>query len=145
MYPQLAGNDSISIPAVPQIFAGSAEIVTNRAQGGTNVTLDALSVIALVGDKIVQYNPAGSDGSEVAAGILCGKLQLAHKIQRRCQHKARRRRVDVLSGRHEPARRLRDKPSDLALATHGLARNRLDGRRRNAPLRRIRSSHKTLP
>ena len=74
MYPQLAGNDSISIPAVPQIFAGSAEIVTNRAQGGTNVKLDALSVIALVGDKIVQYNPAGSDGSEVAAGILAAPL-----------------------------------------------------------------------
>ena len=67
----------------------------------------------------------------------------ARQHQRRCQHKARRRRVDVLSGRHEPARRLRDKPSDLALATHGLARNRLDGRRRNAPLRRIRSSHRT--
>ncbi len=38
-----------------------------------------------------------------------------------------------------------DKPSDLALATHGLARNRLDGRRRNASLRRIRNSHKNLP
>ena len=74
MYPQLAGNDSISIPAVPQIFAGSAEVTTNRAQGGTNVKLAVLTVIALVGDKIVQYNPAGSDGSEVAAGILAAPL-----------------------------------------------------------------------
>lgn len=74
MYPQLAGNESISIPAVPQIFAGSAEVTTNRAQGGTNVKLAALTVIALVGDKIVQYNPAGSDGSEVAAGILATPL-----------------------------------------------------------------------
>ena len=74
MYPQLAGNDSTVIAAPAQIFAGSAEIVTNRAQGGTNVKLDALSVIALVGDKIVQYNPAGSDGSEVAAGILAAPL-----------------------------------------------------------------------
>ena len=74
MYPQLAGNDSTVIAAPAQIFAGSAEVTTNRAQGGTNVKLAALTVIALVGDKIVQYNPAGSDGSEVAAGILAAPL-----------------------------------------------------------------------
>ena len=74
MYPQLAGNDSTVIAAPAQIFAGSAEVTTNRAQGGTNVKLAALTVIALVGDKIVQYNPVGSDGSEVAAGILAAPL-----------------------------------------------------------------------
>lgn len=69
-----AGNDSMSFPQAIQLFAGEAPITTNRAAGGTAVTLAQYTVIAIVADKIVAYNPAGSDGSEVAAGILCTAL-----------------------------------------------------------------------
>lgn len=69
-----AGNDAMSFPQAIQLFAGEAPVTTNRAEGGTNVTLAAYTVIAIVGDKIVAYAPAASDGSEVAAGILCTPL-----------------------------------------------------------------------
>jgi hypothetical protein len=69
-----AGNDSTTLAPAIQLFAGEAPITTNRAEGGTNVNLAQYTVIAIVGDKIVQYNPAGSDGSEKAAGILATPL-----------------------------------------------------------------------
>lgn len=73
-YPQLASDDSVALAAPTQIFAGEAPVTTNRAEGGTNVTLAERTVIAIVADKIVAYNPAGVDGSEVAAGILAAPL-----------------------------------------------------------------------
>lgn len=69
-----AGNDSTTFPQPVKLFAGEAPITTNRAEGGTNVNLAIYTVIAIVGDKIVQYNPAGSDGSQFAAGILATPL-----------------------------------------------------------------------
>lgn len=69
-----AGNDSMSFPQPVNLFAGSAPITTNRAQGGVNVNLPAYRVIALVNDLIVAHNPAASDGSQIAAGILVTPL-----------------------------------------------------------------------
>lgn len=69
-----AGNDALTFPQPVQLFAGEAPVTTNRAQGGTNVKLAAYTVIALVADKIVAYDPAGADGSEKAAGILTTPL-----------------------------------------------------------------------
>ena len=69
-----AGNDAMTFPKPVQLFAGEAPVTTNRAEGGTSVKLAAYTVIAIVGDKIVAHNPAATDGSEVAAGILCTPL-----------------------------------------------------------------------
>lgn len=66
-----AGNDASTPPSTIQLFAGSAPVITNRAQGGTNINLAQYQIIAIVADKIVAYDEAGVDGSEVAAGILC--------------------------------------------------------------------------
>lgn len=74
MYPQLATNDSTTLAAPAQLFAGEAPITTNRAEGGTEVNLAQYTVIAIVDSKIVAYNPAGVDGSQVAAGILADAL-----------------------------------------------------------------------
>lgn len=63
-----AGSSTLELAPVTNLFAGSAPITTNRAQ--VSVALDQYEVIAIVGDAIVAWNPAGVDGSEVAAGIL---------------------------------------------------------------------------
>lgn len=72
--PKLAGSDTMDIAAPVQLFAGEAPIVTNRAQGGANVNLPQWTVIALVNDLIVRYNPLGADGSQNAKGILVTDL-----------------------------------------------------------------------
>lgn len=69
-YPTLAGDDSTSLAAPVTLFAGEAPITTNRAEVGTALDLAQYTVIAIVANKIVAYNPAGVDGSEKAAGIL---------------------------------------------------------------------------
>lgn len=70
----LAGSETTTMNPALQLFAGEAPVTTNRAEGGTSVTLAQYTVIAIVGDKIVAYNPDGEDGSEVAAGILAQPL-----------------------------------------------------------------------
>lgn len=70
----LAGEDSMTFGQPANLFAGSAPITTNRAEGGTSVNLAIYTVIAIVANKIVQYAPAASDGSQVAAGILAAPL-----------------------------------------------------------------------
>lgn len=72
--PPLAGYDSLTINAPTQLFAGDAPVTTNRAQGGTSVQLAKYTVIAIVADKIVAWDPAGSGAVTVAAGILCHDL-----------------------------------------------------------------------
>lgn len=70
----LAGSGSLNFPQPTQLFAGEAPVITNRAEGGADVTLAAYTVIALVDDKIVAWDPAGADGAEVAAGVLATPL-----------------------------------------------------------------------
>lgn len=69
-YPQLASNDSTTFAAPVGLFAGSMEVTTNRAQVGTNINLAQYTVVALVNDLLVAWNPAGSDGSQNIVGIL---------------------------------------------------------------------------
>lgn len=78
-YPILAGNDSLTLSAPTQVFAGDAPVTTNRAQGGTSVTLAQYTVIAIVADKIVQWDPAGSGDVTKAAGILATPLDTVAK------------------------------------------------------------------
>lgn len=74
MYPQLATNDSTTLAAPAQLFAGEAPITTNRAEGGSEVNLAQYTVVALVADKIVPFDWYAADGSEKAAGILANTL-----------------------------------------------------------------------
>lgn len=70
----LAMSDSQDLTPEAGLFAGSAEITTNRAQGTAATVLAKHTVIGLVDDKIVAWNPAGNNGSEEAVGILCEAL-----------------------------------------------------------------------
>lgn len=68
-------SSSIDTPVQPaQLFAGSAPVITNRAEGGAEVELAAYTVIAIVADKIVAWVQGGTGGTEVAAGILAAPL-----------------------------------------------------------------------
>lgn len=70
----LAGSNRMNFPQPPQLFAGSKEVTTNRRQVGDGLKFAQYEVIAIVADKIVKFNPAGSDGSEVAAGIIANAV-----------------------------------------------------------------------
>lgn len=72
--PILAGNDALTLSAPTQLFAGDAPVTTNRAQGGTLVNLAKWTVIAIVADKIVAWDPTGSGDVTKAAGILTTDL-----------------------------------------------------------------------
>lgn len=76
---------------------------------------------------------------------LSDLLLLAGVRKRRRQHKAGRRRVDVVGGGDELAGRLRDQPGNFALATNGFARHRFDRSGGNASLGLIGKSHGALP
>lgn len=69
-----AGNSTLALSVAIQLFAGEAPITTNRAEGGSEVNLEQYTVIAIVDDKIVAWNPAGEGGYEIAAGILATPL-----------------------------------------------------------------------
>lgn len=69
-----AGSSKLSLGAAIQLFAGEAPVTTNRAEGGTSVDLAQYSIIAIVADKIVAYDPDDTAGAEVAAGILATPL-----------------------------------------------------------------------
>lgn len=56
-------------PAV-QLFAGSREISTNRGPIADELTFEQYEVISIVDGEIVKFDPAGTDGSEVAHGII---------------------------------------------------------------------------
>lgn len=66
----LAGNAGMAFPQPVQLFAGDLDVTTNRRQVADGITLAKYEVIAVVGDKIVKYNPAATDGSQNAAGIM---------------------------------------------------------------------------
>lgn len=76
-----------------------------------------------------------------ASIVLSGLLLLAGERQRRGQHKAGCRRVDVVDGGDELAGRLRDQPGDFALAANGFARHRFDRSGGNASLGLIDGRH----
>ena len=69
-----AGSSTLELSPAPTLFAGSAPITTNRADAAE--TLEQYQIIAIVGDQIVAWDPAASDGSEVAAGILATATNL---------------------------------------------------------------------
>ncbi|EML1096271.1 head decoration protein [Pseudomonas aeruginosa] len=66
----LAGSGRMNFPQAPQLFAGSLEVTTNRRPVKDGLKFAQYEVIAIVGDEIVKFDPAGTDGSEKAAGIL---------------------------------------------------------------------------
>lgn len=68
----LAGNTSLGSWAPTQIFSGEADIVTDGEPVG--VAFDKYQVIARANSganagKLVPWNPAATDGSELAVGI----------------------------------------------------------------------------
>lgn len=65
-----AQNDGTSFSPALQLFAGEAPITTNRAQGGVNINLAQYTVIALVSDLIVAWDPTGSGAVTIPVGIL---------------------------------------------------------------------------
>lgn len=70
----LASSDSLALAAEVPLFAGSAPITTDRAVGAAATVLAARTVIALLNDTIVAWNPAAVNGSEIPVGILCEPL-----------------------------------------------------------------------
>lgn len=73
----LAMSDTDTVAAPPNLFAGSAEVTTNRAKGAAGVTLAEYTVIALVADEIVQWDPTGSGAVTIPVGILAAPLATA--------------------------------------------------------------------
>ena len=67
----LAGNESNSY-APPELFAGDAQVVTNAHLFATGQNLAINSIVARNGsNELVEWNPAATDGTEVAVGITC--------------------------------------------------------------------------
>ncbi|UYM64304.1 hypothetical protein N5938_16000 [Pseudomonas aeruginosa] len=60
----LAGSGRMNFPQTPQLFAGSLEVTTNRRPVKDGLKFAQYEVIAIVGDEIVKFDPAGTDGSE---------------------------------------------------------------------------------
>lgn len=66
----LAKSAGMEFPQPVQLFAGSREIATNRAPVANGLVFAQYEVISIVGGEIVKFNPAASNGSEVAQGII---------------------------------------------------------------------------
>lgn len=75
----LAGYRTVDTVTPVQLYAGEKQVVTTQGVVAAGQVLGLLNaqgttskfpIVALVGGLMVEYNPAGADGSEVPYGVL---------------------------------------------------------------------------